>query len=513
VQAARKGKKMKRPKHHDQQGQTFLWFIAMLASCCALLMIVYNVGQVATEKEKTTNAADAVAMSGALVQARGMNLLAYNNRAIIANEMTIAQIAALDSWVKYNDQIAVNLQIVSSWIPVVNSFTTTLANVMNQIQSVVNEVAQIGVPGFQYAVDALEIQRVAIFTAIPLAANDMASQVAAQNNVEMNDNMAFTVAAAAKNAYDFWIPIETGNNNYFVLHQKNGANGNDDRQAANDVIMNSRDQFTANRGPGLAIDAFNSTLSLVPVVRPELIKTSGSTKLRDFDHWESQDSMDLFTSVCVPLLGCAGVPTGVVGWGRANVNNDDSRGKNWANNWECNGLGWTPACFAAYYNNDQLSGWNGVPDMLDVKDRNQNMDPTKEINYYVSVKKAAADKTLTSQQLGIANADVPGPQGSPRVTDNLATVNGTAELQAISAARVFFKRPKRASADKTEGGLARQDNVQEFASLYNPYWQARLHTPNCKLSSLSSQDCLWRELLDVGMGQPLLEAAIDAVSP
>ena len=53
--------------HHDQQGQTFLWFIAMLASCCALLMIVYNVGQVATEKEKTTNAADAVAMSGVAV--------------------------------------------------------------------------------------------------------------------------------------------------------------------------------------------------------------------------------------------------------------------------------------------------------------------------------------------------------------------------------------------------------------------------------------------------------------
>jgi hypothetical protein len=195
-----------------------------------------------------------------------------------------------------------------------------------------------------------------------------------------------------------------------------------------------------------------------------------------------------------------------VAWGRANVNDDGSRGANWATRRECQGgSSWTAACWTAWWNPDQISDWKGVPDMLDIKDRTK-----AEIIYYVSVKKGA-DKALTSQQLGIANVDVAGPQGSPRVTDNLAQVGGTAELQAISAARIFFKRPKQDSTDMT---LARTDGIEEYASLYNPYWQARLHTPNCRpLSNPRSPDCIWREWLAAGMGKPGLELAIDSVSP
>ena len=54
---------MKHPRTSSQLGQAFIWFLATLAACCALLMIVYNVGQVSSEKERTTNAADAVAQT------------------------------------------------------------------------------------------------------------------------------------------------------------------------------------------------------------------------------------------------------------------------------------------------------------------------------------------------------------------------------------------------------------------------------------------------------------------
>jgi hypothetical protein len=147
--------------------------------------------------------------------------------------------------------------------------------------------------------------------------------------------------------------------------------------------------------------------------------------------------------------------------------------------------------------------------MFDIRDRNK-----AEMSYYVSVKKSAA-RITTSQQLGIANKDLPGPQGSPRVTDNLAKVGGNAELQAISSARIFFYRPRQDGADWTQGKLARKgDTAQEYASLYNPYWQARLHTPDCRpLKDPLSQDCVWREWLAAGMGKPGLEAAIDAVAP
>jgi Putative Flp pilus-assembly TadE/G-like len=491
-----------------QLGQTLLWFLATLAASCVTLLVVYNVGQLSTEKEKTTNAADAVALSGALVQARGMNLLAYNNRAIVANEMTIAQITSLDGWVKYNYQLTYNLAVVTSWIPYVNDVTQTISDVMNQISSAVYQGAEIVVPAFQGVVDVLEAQRYVIITAIPFATNDIAKQVAQQNGVDLNDNLGFTLAADGANAVSYWNPILDKNNFLHNQTSSSGPNGSDERQPANDVIMNSRDQFSANRGPGWLIDGINFSLSLVPAITAQLVKSSGSAKLRDFDHWEAQDSLELDAQACAFGL-CISLPvSGPVAWGRANAidSNNSPTEHNWVNMGDCNGYGWGSACFWAYYNNDDISGFKGVPEMLDVKDR------SKEIKYFVSVKKKG-DALTTSQQLGFGTLDTPGPQGSTKVQDNLVKN----EMPAISAARVFFKRPK--GGDPTEGNdtvghLARKDGLQEYASLYNPYWQARLHTPNCGVGNAFSDDCFWRLYLFQAQGvDPTVSGLVNFVTP
>jgi hypothetical protein len=239
---------------------------------------------------------------------------------------------------------------------------------------------------------------------------------------------------------------------------------------------------------------------MIPFVRAQFVKSSGSTKLRDSDHWESQDSLDLKAKICAGgWFLCKPLPgAGPIGWGRANVNKDGSSGQNWVNTGDCKkGFGWGSACFLAYFNRDQISQWSGVPEMLDVRHRTGN---DSVIKYFVSVKKRG-DATMTSQRLGIATVDVPGPQGSPKVEDNLAKD----ELPAIAAAYVFFKRPKGGPSDPTEGNvrvghLARKDGVQEYASLYNPYWQARLHTPNCKVIDPFSADCDWRLFLYKAQG-------------
>jgi hypothetical protein len=227
--------------------------------------------------------------------------------------------------------------------------------------------------------------------------------------------------------------------------------------------------------------------------------------LPDFDHWEAQDSLELDAQACLFGL-CVSLPvSGPVGWGRANTNNDNSQGQDWAYSGDCNGYGIGSACWLAdVWNPDNIPGWNGVPDMLDVNDRN------KELHFFVSVKSKDGNLPMTSERMGIANVDLPGPQGSPRVIDGLAKVSGKAELQAISSARIFFKRPKRDTADHTGTDLFRADQVQEYASLYNPYWQARLHTPNCKITDFG-EDCIARGLLYTGLGEPGAELAVDLV--
>jgi len=504
---ALKGIQMKRVASARQSGQTVLWFVATLAACCALLMIVFNVGQVATEKAKTTNASDAVAMSAALVQARGMNLMSYTNRAIIADEMTIATIASLDSWIKYNTQLATTL----SYIPYVNYIAQPIADAMMQISNVLQQIIGPVINGIQFVITGLQIQNDALQfqgAVIPEAVREAAQQVADQNKVDMNDASFFTIGSFVKNIKD--------NRNLFQKHQ-NDSNG-DDRADAAVVMMRSRDQWNAKRGAGKAIDALNFGASFA-IIAPQLEKTSGSARLRDNDHWEDQDSLDLFMDLCFPIVGCVGgFPFLPLGWGRANVNNDGGTGDNWASFWGnswCDYSSVAPACALAPENADTFTGWKGVPEMWDVKGANRK----NEMRIYVSVKSKAGNPPLTSQQMGIDNVDVPGAQGSPRVIDSLAPsqalINGGGppELQAISAGRVFFRRPKQDPNDPTargvftSQGLFRSDGVQEFGSLYNPYWQARLHTPNCKITDPTSDDCIARAALN----DVPLEGALDLV--
>jgi hypothetical protein len=47
-------------------------------------------------------------------------------------------------------------------------------------------------------------------------------------------------------------------------------------------------------------------------------------------------------------------------------------------------------------------------------------------------------------------------------------------LTAISAATVYFLRPTGDVTDPTAHVLFRSDKSHEYASLYNPYWQAQL---------------------------------------
>ena len=56
-------------------------------------------------------------------------------------------------------------------------------------------------------------------------------------------------------------------------------------------------------------------------------------------------------------------------------------------------------------------------------------------------------------------------------------------------------------ADITAGNLPRPDAIHEFASLYNPYWQARL----------TAADPKWSAMLYGLIQQPGVDAALSAL--
>jgi hypothetical protein len=471
-----------------QRGQAVLWFLATVAACCAMFAVVYNVGQVTNEKEKTVNAADASALSGALVEARMLNFEAYTNRAMIANEVTIAQLVSADSWVRYDATMAQYLDDylkVLAVIPIIGTaIVTTLdtyAQIMHYVQQGTDLAVQAGIPACDVAITALKVAREGVYYAAPFAADSVASGIANANATTFGGrtdaapelNTAFQALFLVKNTND-WLKFTK-------------AYDGDERVNARDVILNSRDQFSTARGAGPLIDSINTALEVGGLIASAgtsylgFDKTSTETKLKDFDHWVAQDTLDPFQAtikLCYGFIPCGYEKTYYpvpLAYGRVDADTDgsvgDSMGKDLCHpdGFSLFGLlGTTVNCIEAGQNSNVINS-NGIPNIRDVAAQGGN--PT--LTYVAGVQKAG-DATLTTQRIGspgMNTVHLTGPAGSPDVKDNLQ--NGD-RLTSIASAKVFFARPDWNPKDITEGNLPRGDHVHEYASLYNPYWQARL---------------------------------------
>ncbi|WP_174434757.1 pilus assembly protein TadG-related protein [Burkholderia metallica] len=80
------------------EGQALVFGLAFLIICCFGLALAVNSAQFAFTKTKMQDAADAAAYSAAVLQARDFNYTAYTNRAMIANQVAVAQALSLKSW-------------------------------------------------------------------------------------------------------------------------------------------------------------------------------------------------------------------------------------------------------------------------------------------------------------------------------------------------------------------------------------------------------------------------------
>jgi len=71
--------------------------LGLLVVGSSALMALYNVAKVANDRVRLTHVADMVAYSGAVAQARSLNLLAYINRAQVSHHVAMAHLATLAS--------------------------------------------------------------------------------------------------------------------------------------------------------------------------------------------------------------------------------------------------------------------------------------------------------------------------------------------------------------------------------------------------------------------------------
>lgn len=431
-----------------QRGQALIWLMGTLATSVAILYGVYNVAQVTNGKEKSVNAADAAALAGSVAEARMLNLIAYNNRAMMANEAFLAQMSALESWLGYVSRTGENIGMVFDLIPFLEEVGVLMqeaGEMAEEGQSLVGEAIEGIIPVLEGEKAAFHYGHLALATAGGLVAQDAATKIVAANNatfavhkdagVSMDNSPAVLALTMTKNNAA-WI----GFTKYY--------DGNN-RVDAKEVLLNSRDDFTKDR-PGqfyLNVDLFITGLE----------KKGGST-LVNYDRWENEDTLEWWTRN--PLGKKDYIP---IGWGRSNVEKNSSSGNVWSPNRAAQDL--------ALGAGKKHTGWSGVPSVYDMADKKKADLAKLSIDYFVVVKRDQA-ANLTTQELKMQKTHSNSVLGSAEMVEKL---QGN-RVAALGKAHVFFERPQAGLKNDwtAPAGLARPDSAKEYGSLFSPYWQARL---------------------------------------
>ncbi|MBJ2158961.1 Tad domain-containing protein [Variovorax sp. IB41] len=93
-----------------QSGQAIVYLVAMLPIIFLSVLVVYNTATAAREKMKLQNTADAATYSANVLTARALNYMAYTNRAMAANEASIATLASAQTSMAMLITSAANIQ-------------------------------------------------------------------------------------------------------------------------------------------------------------------------------------------------------------------------------------------------------------------------------------------------------------------------------------------------------------------------------------------------------------------
>lgn len=439
-----------------QRGQVMLPAVVLILLTTALLYLMVNSGQAVNEKMRVTNAADAAAYSAAVTEARALNYDAYLNRAIVANEMAIAQAISVGSWLQYMGK-AVDLGYPAS-VSDINFMLAPPADPgdfvrLVQLQATYIVLARafnyIGTTGQEFA------RQVTNFGVIPIvAASDVVAQALSLSQSAVHLNLVAGVrqgqiANDVVTAMDSELRAE-------VVHASHGFDTFTKRYAGNergrlaDVATRSRDDFTRERN--WDIESWDIFLFR----KNGALKKRSGTELIGFDEWRGLDTLELhgqrFGCGRFGLSWCSDIKR-PIGWGGMSAIKGGEQGRG------LHGGAWHDNPTTAQWAEREKTRmrFSGLPATRDLARIEPDPDPLPSTAITILVRKAHG-RLMTSG--GLAQAK---PSGQLELFD--AKPAG-ARLAALSRATIYFDRI-----------AARADGKTEVASLYNPYWRVRLIAP------------------------------------
>ncbi len=455
--------------------------LAFLLVLCIGLLVTFNTGQVVGKKVELTNAADAAAYSIAVEQARARNFAAYMNRGRVANEVAVAQMVSLNSWVTMIHSTSANFQDITKYakyIPYIGPFIRALDEALkavNQALKILRETVLI--PGFKGLIFTFDqVLDNAYAHAAQFVLGDAANEAnlhAMVGKVVKDNSPDAELSGGGRLVLTEDIAKANNDLTLFNPGQGNGLRRtNEGGERYRNVVMASRDEFSRDRKTG--IGPFGS---------------NGGTDLIEYDRWSGVDvhefKLGLFmASIKVPL-----------GWGGTQATNARPeprffRGKDWS----------------SPYDGNTYRAYNGVSNRSIAGKKIENDPASKDqgfkkreayftqYRYGVSHQYYDVKEPRMGERVGYAEipeGDKAGPIYTVEVTTTVRNARSSSaigigadrmrledkanhgELRAMASAQVYFNRPYNYSPFKREV-WGSSDRKFEQGSLFSPYWQARL---------------------------------------
>jgi hypothetical protein len=478
----------------NAQGQALILVVLALLVLCFGLIVVFDTGQVVSKKVQLVNTADAAVYSAAIQEARALNLIAYMNRASVANEVAMAQMVSWYSWTNFaisaTDHLKIGLQILEA---------VTLEFGGEVLQPVVNALqeAKAGLEeGRDFAQKLFDTAAMAVaglngvYSKTSLAiADGMAvdTPYVAREVVHLNDPQAditpFGWGVLIKGAGDA--------SGYVVRHRiaDKGKARDQGSERLKNVVMEARDPFSRQRD--------GSTLY-------GWIRKYGGTDMVNYDSWVGLDTLNLDFTVGAPPLGDE-YDIALAWGGGASVDKDAAsfaslakQNAGWSGPYQgynpqyatrqrfapfSNALGngqasdyvlWQPAEGGTPWIKPSLGRLGGTVGLSDYSD----IDANKALLPYDNGKSATVNGVSALDVGPKFTVLVAHPPETLQTSSHISGIGGPPDFQtkdktvsggitAMASAEVYFSRPRNLFPRLTEAG-------RETGSLFSPYWQARL---------------------------------------
>lgn len=449
-------------------GQALPLVLGLAGLGALALVLLYNLGQTIAARARLTHAADAAAYSGALVQARALNLVAYINRAQIAHQVAMAHLVTLATWARLGQTEG---QRVVRGNPPATVIAMLFGPTHGQAYASTAGAAQAGALAMRFE-RAYERHDAVVHRVLAASMRDTLARLPdgrwrAMRAVVQASYPEFQVAGSstAGAAPGNQLSLQVRADEWPGFVARHAGNG---RGALRATVLDAADRygFLAPRNH----DARNNwpVSFRCPTWRHEL-RRRGGTRLGRDGLWESIDTQSFHKLRSNKYIGCY-YREYAMGWGKTQVRRskataDDSSGVTPPDNFARQDFWrWVR----------QHTSWdivNGVSNPLayaySLRDRARWQGGGLPAYAEVPLRRAAhaARFVLALRQ----------PAPLLRTTDGGSTVAAPAgrfayaglmrheALSVTSAAETYFARPQ-----------ARADGATELATLFRPYWQARL---------------------------------------